>query len=132
MLFRSSSKERDTKEREGKEKEGDGRRSVTPGPSQRQEAKTSNKLKSKHAPSNVSTSALNASKGEHNSSENPKHSRPIPPPIAIPEDSDWAPTVELPARLRLVSAKRYRAISLASQEALDGTAVMQLSSAFGS
>ena len=64
-----------------------------------------------------------ARRGSSRSPPQPKSrsSRPVPPPIAIPLQSH-----SIPYRLFTSKSKRYRTMSSASMEALDGTAVCPL------
>lgn len=119
-MFRSTSKSpkepRELDESKEHEHEQDSRRTHTPGPSQRPEG--GNKLRSTKVPP---AAAANPLKAEAVPVKEPAKltkasARHVPPPIAIPPNA-------LAVRLVSSKSKRYRTMSAASLEALDGTAV---------
>ncbi len=130
-LFRSKSKEA----REREQVEGEAPRQITPGPSQRSGG--GNKLRSTRQPPGSAVAGLNGKAELSHAPEPSRYERPIPPPISIPPPSAFTFAGELsPSKFHAVRvrSKRYRTVSSASVEALDGTAVcifISLSSTYG-
>lgn len=121
-LFRSKSKEA----RDREQVEGDAPRLQTPGPSQRSGG--GNKLRSARQPPGSAAAGLNGKSEFSHAPEPSRYERPIPPPISIPPPSaftfvgggELSPSKFHSVRVR---SKRWRTVSSASVEALDGTAV---------
>ena len=120
-LFRSKSRE--ARDREALES-GDVARQQPPGPSQR--AVGTNKLRSTRQPfGSAAAAAAGLNSKPDSGQENARLEKPIPPPITIPPPSAFALAEMSPSRFHSVrvKTKRYRTMSSASVEALDGTAV---------
>lgn len=119
-MFRSTSKSpkesRELDESKEHEHEHESRRTLTPGPSQRPEG--GNKLRSMKLPPAAAANPLKAETvpAKESAKLTKASARHVPPPIAIPPHA-------LAVRLVSSKSKRYRTMSAASLEALDGTAV---------